>query len=589
MAVLAIVAIGLLLRLWGVNQGLPFSYYSDERHFINRAMSFGTGDFNPHWFHKPALYMYLLFIEYGLFFLVGKVVGLFSTVSDFARLYVNDLSIFLIIGRITTALFGTATVFLTYRIGERIYEKRLALLAACFLAFTYAAVNGAHDVKADIPAAFFTLLSFFYICQILETGSRWSYSLAGLFAGLGVATKYSPIILLFPFFVAHVIYLRSKRPFPWRSMINGNLLLGFLLLWVGFFLGSPFNFLDPSFFQSQVVPIFEGGNATGGGAMDFSLVRFLSLLLHPLIHFSTVILRANGMGILLGSLSLLGILFLIYRGQKGGRLIALTVLSYIYISDFMFSSYAEARHFNMLYPFLGLGAAAVSLRIMEEVLPRRPKILGFHRSALVVALPALLVFPSAYRIVRFDYRISHKDTRTVAKEWVEMNIPPGAKILVDDYCVPLKMSSERVKELLQKAESEDQRGPFTAHATTYYRYYFETVEEPTYYLLEISHPWWKMEENGEGTFQLSSEYDREFGNPIKEWGVLSLEDYRVQGFQYLITTEFQMHTYVDSPRHTGFPSFVRFYQAVEREASLLHFIDPHPLKRPGPKVFIYQL
>jgi hypothetical protein len=335
--------------------------------------------------------------------------------------------------------------------------------------------------------------------------------------------------------------------------------------------------------------MFQAKIAAGGAVGGFSLLSTLKALINPLIHCGKVILRAEGMGPILGSLSLLGILFLIFRGRKGDRLIVLTALTFVYSFDLLFKSYAQAHHLNFVYPFLCLGAAAVVFQITERIFPSRPKLLGFPRGVLIVAVPLLLALPSVYRIVRFDYRISHKDTRTVAKEWVEMNIPVGTKILVDDYCVPLKMSAERVKELAYRAEAEDQRGAFTAHAAAYYRYYFETVEEPTYYLLEISHPWWKQEEDQSGTFRLRSEHDRDFGNPVKEWGVLSLKEYRALGFEYLITTHREIWTYLRGPRGERFPSFLSFYQDVESEAYLLHSFDPHPVKRPGPKVFIYQL
>ena len=47
-----------LMNLYGGCLGIwhsyPFSYYGDEVHFVERALSFGSFDFNPHWFHKPA-------------------------------------------------------------------------------------------------------------------------------------------------------------------------------------------------------------------------------------------------------------------------------------------------------------------------------------------------------------------------------------------------------------------------------------------------------------------------------------------------------------------------------------------------------
>ena len=76
-----------ILRFWGIWHGSPFSYYPDEQHFVNRAISFGSGDLNPHWFHKPAFLMYILFFDYGIFFLIGKITGMFSNVESFAIYY----------------------------------------------------------------------------------------------------------------------------------------------------------------------------------------------------------------------------------------------------------------------------------------------------------------------------------------------------------------------------------------------------------------------------------------------------------------------------------------------------------------------
>ena len=70
---LGLILIAFSVRFFGIFHDLPFTYYGDEKHFINRAVAFGSGDLNPHWFHKPALYMYLLFFEYGMYFLVGKL------------------------------------------------------------------------------------------------------------------------------------------------------------------------------------------------------------------------------------------------------------------------------------------------------------------------------------------------------------------------------------------------------------------------------------------------------------------------------------------------------------------------------------
>ena len=57
------VALGLLLvttlvlRLWGIKQGLPYVYNVDEAtHFVPRAVAFFSHDLNPHYFLNPPAY-----------------------------------------------------------------------------------------------------------------------------------------------------------------------------------------------------------------------------------------------------------------------------------------------------------------------------------------------------------------------------------------------------------------------------------------------------------------------------------------------------------------------------------------------------
>lgn len=118
-------------------------------------------------------------------------------------------------------------------------------------------------------------------------------------------------------------------------------------------------------FRANFYPMFLERTVTSDMATNFSLYEILKLLWNPLAHHGRVILRANSMGAIWGFFSLLGILFLICRGQKGGRLIGLTSLSFIFISDLWLRSYAEPRHLNVIYPFLALGAVAFVDQAME--------------------------------------------------------------------------------------------------------------------------------------------------------------------------------------------------------------------------------
>ena len=58
----SILALAFLVRIVGIQFGLPNLYHADEPIIVNHAMAYGTGDFNPHFFKIPPLVSYLLFV-----------------------------------------------------------------------------------------------------------------------------------------------------------------------------------------------------------------------------------------------------------------------------------------------------------------------------------------------------------------------------------------------------------------------------------------------------------------------------------------------------------------------------------------------
>ena len=96
---LSILLVTLLLRVWGIRFGLPFSYAIDEYHEVMRAFQLAAGDFNFNRTGKGGLY-YLLLIQYGVYFVVLKVTGVVSTPMDFAMQFVRDQTPFYLMGRV---------------------------------------------------------------------------------------------------------------------------------------------------------------------------------------------------------------------------------------------------------------------------------------------------------------------------------------------------------------------------------------------------------------------------------------------------------------------------------------------------------
>src|ERR1700694_5734783 len=101
----AILAGALGLRLWGVAQGLPYAYNSDENsHFVPKAIHmFADGSLNPKYFANPPALTYLLHGLYLVWF--G---GATAAEHAFA---LHPTEVF-VLARVAVALLGTAAVWL---------------------------------------------------------------------------------------------------------------------------------------------------------------------------------------------------------------------------------------------------------------------------------------------------------------------------------------------------------------------------------------------------------------------------------------------------------------------------------------------
>jgi len=592
---LSIIFVAFCVRVLGIFHDLPFTYYGDEEHFINRAVAFGSGDLNPHWFHKPALYMYLLFFEYGMYFLIGNLLGWFSSVEEFALHYFSNMEPFLLIGRMTTVLFSLATIYLTYHIGKIHENRRVGLIAGLFLALCVGNFLSSIVVKADVPATFFAMLSLFFIFRMYEQGKRPDYLLAGLFAGLGMATKYYPIAMVFPMFVAHFLCNRRCGASLKGVIMDFKLWTGYLGLGIGFFTGSPYNLLDPTWIYLNVYPRLSNLNRIGtvdrgGGFVSESsgdLLEKIESFGVSIKNMGLVVLGDTAMGFLVGVLALVGLLYITIKHTPKRLLCLAYVGSFIFIASLFLPSYASSRHLSMIYPVLCLTAAVAVERGVAFLCMKKEW--AKQKNFVLALICGLLILPGSFLIVRYDYRVAHKDTRLLAKEWIERNIPAGTKVLLDESGPKVQWSRENLQELYRVSQKEAGVGPFTTHLEIYYQYRLRAVQGKTYDITEISHPWWLAKEKTAGVARLESEKDRDTGNPLKARGIMPLDYYQKNGFEYVITHGNAYSGYWNETKRVRFPSISNFYRELFENATLVKEFKPHAWHRPGPEVKIFRI
>ena len=134
---------------------------------------------------------HLLAATFGAYFAGGYAVGAFPSLQDFELSFFLDPSPFHLLGRSLSALMGTASVWLTYRIAQILGGRRAGQISALFLAVCFLHVRDSHFATTDVPATFYLLASCVLTMRYTQSGAERDLYLGSALFGLGVSTKYN--------------------------------------------------------------------------------------------------------------------------------------------------------------------------------------------------------------------------------------------------------------------------------------------------------------------------------------------------------------------------------------------------------------
>lgn len=424
----AIAAAALALRVVGLQYGLPAVYNPDEVAIMSRALAFAKGSLNPHNFLYPTFYFYVLFAWVGAYLAAVYLSGRVASIAALQRLYFTDPTGIYTAGRALGAAAGVATVLLVYRLGTRLADRRTALAAAVFLAAAPLSVRDSHYVKHDVFATLAVLVAYLAMLRVwpaarVEGATRRDVIAAGAACGVAFSTHYYCIFLTLP--LVWVIG-QAWRPRGWRAVLSGIAAAGCAAA-ATFLLLSPFIAVEPLTAWRDVTAnrAIVVDRAVAAGAFA------------PAIRYARI-LWSDAIGIPVVLLAIIGAVWMLaVAPARALLLLAFPASFFVFITN----TVPASRYLNPILPFVALfaGWALSSLAARTRA--------STWMFWLAVAACAA---PGAAASIRSDLFFRQTDTRTLAREYLEREIPPGSTVALQPYSVPLTPSREGLIDALSR-------------------------------------------------------------------------------------------------------------------------------------------
>lgn len=454
-ALAAAMLVGLLLRLYAINFGLPGLYDPDELMFelgAIRMLSHGT--LNPGWFGHPATTtMYGLAIVNMATFGIGHMMGWFPTLKSFGVAVYTNPAWMILPGRILMAIFGAGTVWQTGRLGRDLFDVRAGLMAAMIVASSPLCVAWAQVIRSDIMGSFFVLLALRAalradecVQQQRSTQAIWrADAVVALWMGIAVATKW-PMALgslgMAGLMMRNLVRRQEggMRTFILRGLRFGAMMVTFTVL------TSPYLILahDTVLLNLRGEAQMHHLGATGGSPL-YNLYWYVTGPLHLALGWTGLGLATCG-----------AVLGWVHKEKCGLWLLLPVVLGLGGV--LCWQHLVWDRWALPLVPLLALfaGRAIAMWGDWLAAFGGRMHVRSLAGCAALLAM-ALVVVPMG-RSDLAQARGRMNDTRQRASAWAVANIPAGSSLMIEHFAFDLYPQPWRIVFPIGDAGCVDVRG-----------------------------------------------------------------------------------------------------------------------------------
>lgn len=416
-----ITVLGLLLRLWHIEFGLPHSFYADEPEIAELAIKY-TYEIKGIISQKDYFKLIPISFVYGTFptYLLTLATMFFSKTVNILSLSIDKTNIYIFLRSFSAVLSFFIVPTISYLYFKLFKDKLGTVITFVLLALNWKLIVHAHYINTDIILTLLTSLSFLSLYNLYksEEDTKWTV-LTGVLVGLSIGTKFTAGLTL-PLY----IYILLKRK-DWKTVA------GFILvIFATFMISNPFSLI---FANDFIFRIWEMLTKEGGLVFDsvdsspFKYISALAWVVSPLILL----------------LSLYGKWETLKKSEDKPFHIFLILNVVFYI---VFYSIQSRRVDRWLLPIIPI----VLLYAARGVVSLRKKLL-FLPFIVLIAI-SYLYFP-----ILLLTQFQKNTPKSAAYIWVRDNLPPSANKLVytEEGLDPMnKLLGERVIQY-QVYESEN--------------------------------------------------------------------------------------------------------------------------------------
>ncbi len=414
-----IVALAAYVRFRALSFGLPFTQARPDETFIIDAARAMLSGRSPQFFDYPWLYIGTVALGDVAYFVWGWFAGWFGSISDMVASWPTHWTPFFLIPRTLSAISGTLTVVLVYRLGRQVRDEATGLVAALFLAFAFIHARDSHFGTTDAMMTLFIVAAVSALVDADRSQRPSRYGVAGVLAGLASATKYNAVILAVPMAIVWILRVSDTRPRPLAALRDvrlGYLVLGFV---AAFGVGIPFVVIDNEAFMVAMRNL-AGSMRVGDPRLE---------LQNGWLHHLQLSLR-YGLGVPMLITALAGVPLMLRVTPRVGAIVLSFPVAYYVVAGSIRNLFF--RYTIPVVPFLCLTAAFLLCWAVARVRARwtsesGPLPLSWQAVTALVALG--LVAPGAARVMELDRVLAATDNRVVIANWFEQNVPPRSSLV----------------------------------------------------------------------------------------------------------------------------------------------------------------